>query len=66
MLAGRMMDFPLTLTHLLERARTQFPTATIVSTQPDKSRTRATYADFSEKEKLAVQEDEPAEGAQLT
>jgi hypothetical protein len=47
MLAGRMMDFPLTLTHLLERARTQFPTATIVSTMPDKSRTRATYADFA-------------------
>jgi len=28
---GRMMDFPLTLTHLLERARRQFPKTEIVS-----------------------------------
>jgi fatty-acyl-CoA synthase len=46
MLTGRMMDFPLTLTHFLERARTYFGRAEIVSRQPDKSLHRYTYADF--------------------
>jgi len=46
MLAGRMMDFPLTLTHLLERARTYYPRSEIVSRNPDKSLHRYTYADF--------------------
>ncbi|MFP2906506.1 long-chain fatty acid--CoA ligase [Pyxidicoccus sp. 3LFB2] len=46
MLAGRMMDFPLTLTHFLERARTYFPRSEIVSQNPDKSRHRYTFADF--------------------
>jgi fatty-acyl-CoA synthase len=46
MYPGRMMDFPLTLTHFLERARTFFPRAEIVSRNPDKTLSRATYADF--------------------
>ncbi|WP_257461767.1 long-chain fatty acid--CoA ligase [Archangium lipolyticum] len=46
MLTGRMMDFPLTLTHFLERARTYFGHSEIVSRQPDKSLHRYTYADF--------------------
>ena len=46
MLTGRMMDFPLTLTHVLERSRTYFGRSEIVSRQPDKSLQRATYADF--------------------
>jgi len=45
MLAGRMMDFPLTLTHFLERARTFFPRTEVVSRNPDKTLTRGTYAD---------------------
>jgi fatty-acyl-CoA synthase len=43
MLAGRMMDFPLTLTHFLERARTFFARTEIVTRNPDKSLTRSTY-----------------------
>ncbi|MDC3958610.1 long-chain fatty acid--CoA ligase [Polyangium jinanense] len=46
MLAGRMMDFPLTLTHFLERARTFFGRNEIVSRLPDKTLVRTTYADF--------------------
>ncbi|NTX03400.1 long-chain fatty acid--CoA ligase [Myxococcus sp. CA040A] len=46
MLPGRMMDFPLTLTHFLERARTYFPRSEIVSRNPDKTTHRYTYADF--------------------
>jgi fatty-acyl-CoA synthase len=46
MLTGRMMDFPLTFTHFLERVRTYFGRAEIVSRQPDKSLHRYTYADF--------------------
>ncbi len=45
-LAGRMMDFPLTLTHLLERARTLFGRTEIVSRNPDRSLHRHTFADF--------------------
>ena len=41
-LLGRMMDFPLTLTHFLERARTFFPKGEIVSTLPDKTQCRMT------------------------
>src|SRR5437868_8856812 len=44
MLAGRMMPFPLTLTHVLERARLFFPTHEVVSRKPDKSLVRHTYA----------------------
>ncbi|ATB30051.1 long-chain fatty acid--CoA ligase [Melittangium boletus] len=47
MLTGRMMDFPLTLTHFLDRARTYFGQSEIVSRQPDRSLHRYTYADFS-------------------
>ncbi|UQA60267.1 long-chain fatty acid--CoA ligase [Polyangium aurulentum] len=43
MLAGRMMDYPLTLTHFLERARTFFGSTEIVSRNADKSLTRSTY-----------------------
>ncbi len=46
MLPGRMMDFPLTLSHLLERGRTFFPHSEIVSRNPDTSLHRYTYADF--------------------
>lgn len=47
MLAGRMMDFPLTLTHLVERARTLFPKTEIVSALPDKTECRSTYAELT-------------------
>ncbi|RKG93110.1 fatty-acid--CoA ligase [Corallococcus sp. CA053C] len=46
MLTGRMMDFPLTLTHFLERARSYYASQEIVSRNPDKSLHRYTYADF--------------------
>jgi len=46
MMPGRMMDFPLTLTHFLERARTLFGRAEVVSRQPDRSLHRITYADL--------------------
>ena len=46
MLTGRMMDFPLTLTHFLERARTYFGRSEVVSRGPDTSLHRYTYADF--------------------
>jgi fatty-acyl-CoA synthase len=46
MLAGRMMDFPLTLTHFLERVRTLHGASEIVSRRPDRSLHRYTYADF--------------------
>jgi fatty-acyl-CoA synthase len=46
MLNGRMMDFPLTLTHLLDRANTLFPKGEIVSRKADGSVHRCTYAAF--------------------
>ena len=46
MLAGRMMDFPLTVTHFLERARSLFGRTEIVSRLPDKSLHRVTYDDL--------------------
>ena len=45
-LAGRMMDFPLTLTHLLDRAKTLFGRTEIVSRTPSRSIHRTTYAEF--------------------
>ena len=42
---GLMMDFPLTLTHLLKRAEQFFPEREIVTRMPDKSFHRTTYAD---------------------
>ena len=49
MLQGRMMDFPLTLTHFLERARAFFPRSEIVSRLPGGDLHRYTYADFAER-----------------
>jgi fatty-acyl-CoA synthase len=49
MLAGRMMDFPLTLTHLLERARALFGKSEIVSRRADRSIDRVRYADLYER-----------------
>lgn len=41
-----MMDYPLTLTHILERAGRLFPKVEIVSRMPDKSLHCQTYAEF--------------------
>lgn len=41
-----MMDFPLTLVHLLERAGKLFPKEEIVTRLPDKSLQRYTFGDF--------------------
>src|SRR5687768_3073687 len=46
MLPGQMMDYPLTLTHFLERARTFFPDGEVVSRLPDGSLHRYNYASF--------------------
>jgi fatty-acyl-CoA synthase len=46
MLAGRMMDYPLTVTHFLERARTFHGRAEIVTRNPDRTLSRTTYADL--------------------
>jgi fatty-acyl-CoA synthase len=46
MLRGLMMDYPLTLTHFLERARTFFPRQQIVSRLPDGTLHRIAYADW--------------------
>ncbi len=43
---GTMMDYPLTLVHLLERAGKLFPRSEIVSRLPDRSLHRYTYAEF--------------------
>ena len=43
---GTMMNFPLTLTHILERAGRLYGPVEIVSRMPDKSLHRYTYADF--------------------
>jgi fatty-acyl-CoA synthase len=40
---GRMMDFPLTLTHFVERARSLFGSREIVTRRPDRSLDRTTY-----------------------
>lgn len=45
MTPGRMMDFPLTLTHLLDRARRYFPSTEIVSRGPDGKLQRQTWSD---------------------
>ena len=52
---GLMMDFPLTLNHLLKRAETYFGNGEIVSRLPDKSLHRTTYRDVMQRAKrLAV------------
>ena len=43
---GTMMDFPLTLTHVLERAGKLYGDSQIVTRLPDKSLHRHTYRDF--------------------
>jgi fatty-acyl-CoA synthase len=43
---GTMMQFPLTLSHLLERAGILFPNVEIVSSRPDNSIHRYTYGDM--------------------
>lgn len=54
MLDGRMMDFPLTLTHFLYRARDYFAKTEVVSRRPDKSLHRHTYGDvYARSAKLA-------------
>jgi fatty-acyl-CoA synthase len=49
MTPGRMMDFPLTLTHLLERARRYFPRVEIVSRAADGTRHTCTWGDVYER-----------------
>lgn len=46
MMQATMMDFPLTLTHLLERAGALFPQEEIVTRLPDKSLHRYSFGDF--------------------
>src|SRR5262245_18109315 len=46
------MQFPLTLTHIFERAEKLFPRSEIVSRLPDKSLHRYTYADFCRRARL--------------
>src|SRR5262245_4131414 len=41
-----IMNYPLTLVHILERAKLLFPNVEIVSRRPDKSLHRQTYGDF--------------------
>ena len=47
MLPGRMMDFPLTLTHFVERARTFFGKSELVTCLVDKTECRMSYEEFS-------------------
>ena len=44
---GTMMQFPLTLRPLLERAATLFPKVEVVSSRPDNSIHRSTYGEMS-------------------
>lgn len=46
MLTGRMMDYPLTLSYLLERVGTMFPANTVVTRNHDGSMFRYTYGDY--------------------
>src|SRR5690348_1592508 len=51
---GRMMEYPLLLTHFLERARDLFPSTEVVWRRPDKELQRYTYKDlYSRTAKLA-------------
>lgn len=52
---GTMMDYPLTLTHILERAGRFFPEQEIVSRLPDRSIHRYRYADFHRRAKLLAE-----------
>src|SRR5262245_27123553 len=46
MLSGRMMSFPLTLTHFLDRARTLFGGSQIVTRGPDGAIHRHSYSEL--------------------
>src|SRR5258708_31015738 len=46
---GTMMDFPLTLKTILERASTQFAKVEILSRRPDRSVVRSNYRAFSDR-----------------
>jgi fatty-acyl-CoA synthase len=46
---GRMMGYPLTITHFLERARQFHGASEIVARRPDKTLVRSTYADFAKR-----------------
>ena len=46
---GLMMDFPLTLVHLFERAGRYFPRTEIVTRRPDKSIHRSSYGEFHQR-----------------
>ena len=46
---GTMMDFPLTLKTILDRAGKQFAKVEIVSRRPDRSAVRSNYRAFSER-----------------
>jgi fatty-acyl-CoA synthase len=46
---GLMMDFPLTLAHLFDRAGRYFPRTEIVTRRPDKSLHRTTYGEFHQR-----------------
>src|SRR5262245_55452942 len=43
---GTMMDFPLTLTALVDRAAKLFPDVEVLSRRPDRSVARSNYAEF--------------------
>ncbi len=45
-MTGLMMDYPLTLTHILERSAKIYPRQEIVSRLSDGSMHRSTYRDF--------------------
>jgi len=49
-----MMEFPLTLAHIFERAGRLFPESEIVSRMPDKSLHRYRYADFYQRAQALV------------
>src|SRR6478736_4821753 len=46
---GTMMDFPLTLTAILERAAKQFAKVEILSRRPDRSLVRTNYRAFAQR-----------------
>ncbi|MGC8724602.1 MAG: long-chain fatty acid--CoA ligase [Acidobacteriota bacterium] len=50
-----MMDFPLTLPHILERAQKVYPEVEVVSRMPDKSLHRTTYGEVSRRAKALAQ-----------
>ena len=52
---GTMMNYPLTLTHILERAGRVFPEQEIVSRLPDRSLHRCTWADVHRRARLLAE-----------